>query len=1225
MKNALLFLFAAVLTVPAWPQASTSTVSGTVRDQTGAVVPNAAVTLLNTETNVSTKAITSGSGVFFFPAVIAGPYRVSVESPGMERYRGEFIMRAAQSAVIDPVLRPGQTTTTVEVTGFTPQIQVDNAVVSDTVERARIEQLPVNGRQINTFQTLLPGAEGTGGTNGFRLFGQPAQAEEWIVDGAVMTDRRWNMSLYSQTPGIGAVQEFTVLADAVTAKYTRPVNVIVSTRSGTDQFHGSAYETMRNSAIGVARRRTDTFTKAPHLVRNEFGINAGGPLYLPKLYDGRKRTFWFINYEALRLAQSPTVTYNVPTAAMRNGDFSGLIDSQNRLQVLYDPLSTGPGPNYVRTPFVGNQIPANRESPVAKYLFNITPMPTHPVNPLLDVNWYGQSVTFNRHSSLVSRLDHRFSDNDVFYARFTLVEAPEFYNSGLPGLNGVAGAKTVIDSDRSGAVSWVHTFSPTLFNELLASGRYRIGGGYTGTGTSVDTDFFGQLGLPNPFGIRDWPNFPSSGTGLGNYGLTSPGIDRANETFYILDDNITKIRGKHEFLFGAHVRDDLMNVHPNDAGQDSFGFNTLATALYSPTASTPTNPTATPQTGSNLANMYLGVATYQASLVRQWYYLRGGEAALYFQDNYKVTPRLTVNLGLRWEYWKSYRDKNKILVGFDPSNHNIVLGTDLANMYNAGASVPSVVRAYQDLGLGFESYQAAGLPENLVNSRFKNFGPRAGFAYRALSGGSQFVVRGGYSLSYFNMDQNSFVSNMNNNTPLTATFNYNPLDAAQSPNGLPNYGLISAPTYIAGVNSSSVISLDQPRGITRGTAQISYFSPNLPDSRVHSWNLTFEKEVASNTVARFRYVGNHSDHLSQWYSYNQPTPDYIYYATTGQPKPTGAFANVALRPFDQQVLGTIQSYTNSGFGNVQSGDVELERRFAKGYAYQLSYVMTNALTTSIFGTVPAVNQFMPGAVPTDYDQRNSFLNYQRDTGIPKHRVKWNWLIDLPVGRGKWLGTNSSKLLDKFIGGWQIAGIGSLGSTYFSLPTGNWNFTGESIHQYGYQYPIQNCVSGTCIPGYLWWNGYIPANQINSHDAQGRPNGYEGVPADYKPAVTPLIPWGTTTLPANAPANTNISQYWDTNNVWTPLKNGTTQIVGYNNGLNPWRNQYLPSVRQWNMDLSAFKNVRFGERYNVRLSGDFFNALNHPGNPNTVGGDGFLNTRSSGTAARVVQLGLRLDW
>jgi hypothetical protein len=288
-------------------------------------------------------------------------------------------------------------------------------------------------------------------------------------------------------------------------------------------------------------------------------------------------------------------------------------------------------------------------------------------------------------------------------------------------------------------------------------------------------------------------------------------------------------------------------------------------------------------------------------------------------------------------------------------------------------------------------------------------------------------------------------------------------------------------------------------------------------------------------------------------------------------------------------------------------------------------VISNALTTPVQGTVAAANQFMPGAVPTDYDQRDAALYYQRDTGIPKHSLKYNFLIDLPFGTGRPLGRNAGKVLDKFIGGWQIAGIGTLRSNYFQLPTGNWNLTGEPIHMYGYQYPIQDCRTSVCVPGYLWWNGYIPANQINSHDANGNPNGYEGIPDNYKPAVTPLIPWGTTTLPPNAPANTVISQYWDTNNVWIPLKNGNAQIVGYNNGLHPWRNQYLPSVRQWNLDASIFKNINIGERFNTRLAADWFNVFNHPNNPNTVGGDGFLNCRSSGLAARVLQLSLRLTW
>jgi hypothetical protein len=182
-----------------------------------------------------------------------------------------------------------------------------------------------------------------------------------------------------------------------------------------------------------------------------------------------------------------------------------------------------------------------------------------------------------------------------------------------------------------------------------------------------------------------------------------------------------------------------------------------------------------------------------------------------------------------------------------------------------------------------------------------------------------------------------------------------------------------------------------------------------------------------------------------------------------------------------------------------------------------------------------------------------------------------------------------------------------------------------IQIYGYKYPIQDCRSGTCNPGYLWWNGYIPANKINSVDAAGKPNGYEGIPAGYQPAVTPLIPWGTTTLPANAPANTNISQYWDTNNVWVPLTNGTSQMVAYNPGRHPWANQYLPGVTQWVMDASLSKAIPINDRLMLRFAADFFNVFNRPGNPNAIGADGMLNTRTSGNSPRILQLNLHVSW
>ena len=173
---------------------------------------------------------------------------------------------------------------------------------------------------------------------------------------------------------------------------------------------------------------------------------------------------------------------------------------------------------------------------------------------------------------------------------------------------------------------------------------------------------------------------------------------------------------------------------------------------------------------------------------------------------------------------------------------------------------------------------------------------------------------------------------------------------------------------------------------------------------------------------------------------------------------------------------------------------------------------------------------------------------------------------------------------------------------------------------GYKYPIEDCRSGRCYPGYLWWNGYIPANQINSTDANGRPNGVMGVPANYKPAAEPFHPW-----PQSPDRNNPMFQFYGSNTAWVTLKDGTVQRVGYNDNLHPWRQQYLPGVRQWGLDASLFKTIPITERVAVRFNADFFNVLNMPGNPNSIGGDGILSTRSSGQGARELQLTLRVTW
>jgi hypothetical protein len=402
----------------------------------------------------------------------------------------------------------------------------------------------------------------------------------------------------------------------------------------------------------------------------------------------------------------------------------------------------------------------------------------------------------------------------------------------------------------------------------------------------------------------------------------------------------------------------------------------------------------------------------------------------------------------------------------------------------------------------------------------------------------------------------------------------------------------------------------------------------MPDPRVQDWNLTAEKAIMANTVARVGYFGNHSTRLEQLYQYNSSTPAYIWYTTTGLPLPTGDFANVGTNFYDQTSYGFIERWQNTGWGNSHGIHLELERRYSNGIAFQVFYVLDNNLmaggngyqTTSV---IPEVNQFLPGSVPTDLDARNKFLNYQRDIGVPKHRVRWNWLVDLPIGRGKPILNNAGRLLDRVVGGWQVAGLGSLASTYLTLPN-NMFPTGEKLEIYGYKYPIQDCTSGVCYPGYLWYNGYIPAYRINSVDPKtGLPNGYMGIPANYKPALQPLLPYPADYL-SRSGSTDPLYGFYGGNTQFVTLKDGSVQRTTWA-GLAPLRQQYIPSIRQWGLDASLFKTIPINERFRARLNADFFNVLNHPGNPNTIGSTGILSTRNSGNGPRTLQLTLRLTW
>src|SRR5581483_2365726 len=370
---------------------------------------------------------------------------------------------------------------------------------------------------------------------------------------------------------------------------------------------------------------------------------------------------------------------------------------------------------------------------------SITPLPTLPdLNPLVDTNWFGPVPNPQRHFMLTGRFDHRFSERDNFYVRATrntydvVTSAGGNLPQGLPVLNPEVNNYENSAPNADLAISEVHIFSPTFFNEFLVSARRDT----RGVNNSRSTSWADKLGLPNPLNAVGWPYL--SGTGLNTLVYVSGGKQGSAENLYILDDGFTKVHGPHQLQFGMHVRFDQMNVLPDLTGAlGVHDWGTGVTALYDPTSSR-TNPLGTPQTGQNLANMFLGVMNYSTRFSRGYYYTRGREYALYVQDNYKVTPRLTLNLGLRWELWPALSEKNNEMSSWDPKNRAVVLGQDLNTFYGMGATLPSIVNRLQALGAKFETYKEAGLPQSLRYGNSKNFGPRLGFAYRAGEGKAAF-------------------------------------------------------------------------------------------------------------------------------------------------------------------------------------------------------------------------------------------------------------------------------------------------------------------------------------------------------------------------------------------------------------------------------------------------------------------------------------------------------
>lgn len=1277
-------LAVAMCATTALAQSGAGSIQGTVTDSTGAVIPDAIIKIVNTATGVSSRTKSTRVGFYQVPGLFTGSYTVSVTVPNMKTYTKKLDLLAGQTAVIDPVMTAGQVTEQVTVAASAVQLtNLDDATINSTLEATRIEQLPENGRSIsNLAQATTPGLE----YGGERANGLMYEATSYVADGVTTNSMHYgsvyNSNVQIQDPD--SVQQVQMEMNNASAQYSSPATSVITTKSGTNGLHGTFFETAKNNALGIAKRRQDAPNfSAPQLIRNEFGASAGGPIILPHVYHGKDKSFWFYAYERYSQAQKSSASFSVPTMAMRGGDFSGL-SYQGQAYTLYDPstttnsancAATGTANPFCRTPFPNNKIPIGKISPTAKILYDLVPQPTNNLNPEDYSNYSTTVPIFQVIQHNTFRLDHVFDEKDRAYLRFSSGATPmntiTTSSLGVPSVaaDGIpAGAAEGYENNPIftffTSLGYTHVFSPTFYAETILGQQWLSSKQLLGT--SYDTNFESMLGLPNNFGE---PGFPAT-TGLINNYLSSQTDTLTTQITSNIDENLTKVVEKHQIHFGGRFQHIRMADRPQGLA-DSISFGSNATGIYDTTSGQ--NYGDLNYAGIGDASFFLGSASsYTINQEPPHDHYHVNEIDAYFQDDYHVSRKLTLNLGLRYEAHPSVWTKFGLNNSFDFKNDAMVLEEPPAALIAAGYTTQAIITNDENIGVKFETPAEAGMPATLLKNYNLNFLPRVGFTYQVFGGKLGTVIRGGYGRYDYQTAIQGYLNHPEKNNPLIATYSQSYSAANQAIDGLPNELLrYNAPVVfgVMGTNTSNVVNSSTTSSILPGIS-LWTDTPNWAPMAVTEANFTVEQPLKGNSVLRVSWVWTHATNLDITHYFNNHPSTYQWEMAKGVIAPTGGasvigtslqntYAATATGPYDQTTWGSgMQNHTEAGWSNDNALQVNYQRLFHKGFAYQVSYVFSRAMAaggdtqqsftgTSTYpyagfpgamGTVATMTQpwgaigalrpsppTPPSGVPAwaAYHDLIHWELYSRDTNIPYHHVKFNGVIDMPFGRGKRFFGNVNRLVDEMIGGFQIAGNGGIVSQAFGAPTGSFGHV-NPIQVYKHKYPIQDCRGGTCYKAYMWFNGYLsPKVTQGVAGSVCTTNCITGLPASYVPAVAPID---------NDPTST----YFGANEVQitAPNLNGgkATNIV-YDAGPASaayYAKTFINGPWNWSADASLFKVFPITEKVNLRANVDAFNAFNVQGynNPGSNGVEEVqpgVGQDSSYNAPRQIQLTVRLTF
>lgn len=981
------------LTVSAlYAQQGRAGLSGTITDTSNAAVPNAQVTVRNVGTNVTTETRTNDRGLYTFPALSVGAYELSVVADGFKRaVQSSITLEVDQRAQINVQLEVGGTTESVVVTAEVPLVDVASATVGKVVENRRIQELPLNGRNALALTLLTPAVRSNAGptNSGFGDRGLALTAisinggangyNNFIMDGG--NNNRAFRGDINISPTVDAIQEFKVQSNVMSSEFGFTLGGVVNvvTKSGTNELHGSLYHFFRNDKLDARNAFADV--RAPFRY-NQFGGAVGGPVI-------RNRTFFFYNYEDWRFRRNQQPITTVPTMRQRNGDFSDLLDAQGRLIQLYDPLTTRPAtPSGVqRDAFPGNILPQSRLDPTTRAFLRFFPEPNRtPVNQFTQqLNYIGlvkESRSMRQHTA---KVDHRFSERHNIFGRYSyfnhFTDGPN--NAGNPWPDPLVRARIDDMVNQNAVLNDTFTVAPNLLNEFRISlARHWL---------PFQAASFGQ-NLPRELGLH--PSIPSDTlpvvqTGFANFGPYTVGL-MASTTWQIFE-SATWIINKHQIKFGGEFR--LLQGNNFQRDQPSYSFN-FAPALTQ-------NPRSPGGTGNTFATFLLGHVSTANAVQYLGLSMKGASASGFVQDDWKISRRLNLNIGLRWDFQQWPYERNNGVSNFDPTSR--IPGINL---------------------LGRTTYGGIDFERSGRQSDWNNFSPRIGFAYD-LDGKGQTVIRGGYAIFYPSIFANRFFGSTSGfaNTatqyvPAGGDTNY---PAFRFRDGLPSapqapLGSLLGPAAFLGQN----VTWDQQQ-------------ENVPMSQ--QWSLSLQEQIKGWLVDA-TYSANRGTHLPAGnYSINEIAPQDWNLGLALQDRVPNPYAGVvpgalgAATITRQQALRPFPYYNSVAVREPLLGNstyhallLTVERRFSRGLVVLMSFtggkLMSDSVNTSVnFGN--DVEQV--GVVGYQDGQYNRALEHSLDPTDVSRRMVLSTIYELPFGKGRAL-SSGNRVLNTVIGGWQVNNI-----------------------------------------------------------------------------------------------------------------------------------------------------------------------------------------------------------